>query len=200
MSRAERERQMLDVAEEVFAELGYRSVSMEEIADRCGVSKPMLYEYFGSKDGLLRAAIARSRAGLYQATQAAMAEATTPHEVLWRGMLAYFVFTDEHRRSMAMVLQEPLVLSAAGADIEATRRQQSGLIAPILAAFAPDAPTQAIEAYTEIIIGACERLTLWRLQRPEVTAEEAARYVTDFCWQGLGSYLTPGDAATHPEH
>jgi hypothetical protein len=115
-------------------------------------------------------------------------------------MLAYFVFTDEHRRSMAMVLQEPLVLSAAGADIEATRRQQSGLIAPILAAFAPDAPAQAIEAYTEIIIGACERLTLWRLQRPEVTAEEAARYVTDFCWQGLGSYLTPGDAATHPEH
>jgi AcrR family transcriptional regulator len=200
MSRAERERQMLDVAEEVFAELGYRGVSMEEIADRCGVSKPMLYEYFGSKDGLLRAAIARSRAGLYQATQAAMAEATTPHEVLRRGMLAYFVFTDEHRRSMAMVLQEPLVLSAAGADIEATRRQQSGLIAPILAAFAPDAPAQAIEAYTEIIIGACERLTLWRLQRPEVTAEEAARYVTDFCWQGLGSYLTPGDAATHPEH
>jgi AcrR family transcriptional regulator len=199
MSRAARETQMLDVAEEVFAELGYGGVSMEEIADRCGVTKPMLYEYFGSKEGLLRAAIARSRAGLYQATQAAMAEGTGPRDVLWRGMLAYFAFNDEHSRSMAMVLQEPLVLSAAVEDIEATRRQQSGLIAPILAAFAPDAPAQAIEAFTEIIIGACERLTLWRLQRPEVTAGDAASYVTDFCWHGLSPYLTPPGAAARPE-
>src|SRR3954447_16368697 len=113
MPKAERKAQMLDVAEVVFAERGYLATSMEEIAERCGVSKPMLYEYFGSKEGLLRAAISRSRAGLYQATQAAMAEATTPYEVLRRGMLAYFAFTDEHSRSMAMVLQEPLVLSAA---------------------------------------------------------------------------------------
>jgi Transcriptional regulator len=192
---------MLDVAEEVFAELGYLGVSMEEIADRCGISKPMLYEYFGSKDGLLRAAITRFRAGLYQATQAAMAEATTPREVLSRGMLAYFAFTDEQpSRAVAMVLQEPLVASAAGEDIEATRRQQSGLIAPILAEFAPDAPAQAIEAFAEIIVGACERLTLWRLQRPEVSAEEAARYITDFCWHGLSPYLTQPDAAARPEH
>lgn len=188
MSRAEREQQMLDVAEEVFAERGYQA-SMDEIAERCGVSKPMLYEYFGSKEGLLRAAIARSRTALYEVTSAAMAEGTEPQDVLWRGMLAYFTFMDTHARSLLIKLQEPMVLSATADEIEATRRQQTDLIAPILAAFAPQAPAVAIAAYTEIIIGACERLTMWRALHPEVPAEEAARYMTDFAWRGLAPHI-----------
>jgi AcrR family transcriptional regulator len=189
MSRPEREQQMLDVAEEVFAEHGYHGVSMDEIAERCGVSKPMLYEYFGSKDGLLRAAAARSRAALYAVTSAAMAEGTEPYDVLWRGMLAYFTFMDTHPRGLFIKLQEPMVLSATAGEIEATRRQQTDLIAPILASFVPDAPALAIAAYTEIIIGACERLTLWRALHPEVPAAEAARYMTDFAWRGLAPHI-----------
>jgi AcrR family transcriptional regulator len=190
MSRAERERQMLDVAEEVFAERGYRAASMDEIAERCGVSKPMLYEYFGSKDGLLMAAIDRSRAELYEATRAAMDGAATPEEVVWRGMLAYFEFMDAHSRSFAMLLQEPMVgPPATGEAIEQARRQQSGLIAPIIAALAPEMPGPEVEAYTEIIIGACERLALWRLHRPEVTARDAARYMTDFTWNAVRPHL-----------
>ncbi len=204
MSRAERQQQMLEIAEELFAAQGYHGVSMEEIAERCGVSKPMLYEYFGSKDGLLCAAIARSRTALYEATSAAMAQGQGPYDVLWRGMLAYFEFMDAHNRSVAMLLQEPMVASGTAEAIEATRRQQSGLIGGVLAAFAPGAPPHATEAYTEIIIGACERLTLWRTRNPEITAHEAARHMTDFCWRGLSPYLTeaeraiPHDAATAP--
>lgn len=187
MSRPEREQQMLDVAEEVFSERGFHGVSMEEIAERCGVSKPMLYDYFGSKDGLLRAAIARARAGLYEVTSAAMAEGTDPYDVLRRGMLAYFTFTDAHTRAMLTLRQEP----TTDAEIETTRRQQSGLIAPILASFAPDAPATAVAVYTEIIIGACERLTLWRGTHPEITAEDTAQHMTDFCWHGLSRYASP---------
>jgi AcrR family transcriptional regulator len=190
MSRADRERQMLDVAEEVFAERGYRAASMDEIAERCGVSKPMLYEYFGSKDGLLMAAIDRAKAELYEATRDAMERASTPEEVLWQGMLAYFEFMDAHSRSFAMLLQEPMVVPpATGEAIEQTRRQQSGLIAPLIAALAPTVPAPAVEAYTEIIIGACERLALWRLHRPEVTARDAARHMTDFTWNAMRPHL-----------
>ncbi|MGH3746792.1 MAG: helix-turn-helix domain-containing protein, partial [Micromonosporaceae bacterium] len=59
MPRADRERQMLAVAEQVFAERGYRDASMDEIAGRVGVTKPMLYAYFGSKEGLLLATIVK---------------------------------------------------------------------------------------------------------------------------------------------
>lgn len=180
---------MLDVAERVFGEQGYRATSMDEIAERCGVSKPMLYEYFGSKDGLLLACVSRSRTELYDATAAAMAEAATPEEVLRRGMHAYFEFMDSRSPSFAMLLQEPMVLPSATTEaIEATRRQQSDLIAPILAAFAPEAPARTVEAYAEIIIGACERLALWRVHHPDVTADEAARHMIDFSWNGLAFY------------
>ena len=50
--RATREQEMLDVAERVFAELGYDGASMDEIARGAGISKPMVYSYFGSKEGL----------------------------------------------------------------------------------------------------------------------------------------------------
>ncbi|MGW5412538.1 TetR/AcrR family transcriptional regulator [Actinomadura geliboluensis] len=192
MSRAEREQQMLDVAEQVFGERGYQGTSMDEIADRCGVSKPMLYEYFGSKDGLLVACVSRSKAELLDVTQKAMAGATTPEDILWRGMLAYFSFVDAHSGSFAMLLREPVAPSPETAEaVEATRRQQSTLIAGVLAMFAPGAPDAAIEAYTQIIMGASERVALWQATRPDVSAEDAARYMTDFCRQGLSPYLAP---------
>ncbi|QKG25511.1 TetR/AcrR family transcriptional regulator [Actinomadura verrucosospora] len=190
MSRAERERQMLDVAEKVFGERGYQGTSMDEIAERCGVSKPMLYEYFGSKDGLLVACVSRSKAELLDVTQKAMAGATDPQDILWRGMVAYFGFMDAHSKSFAMLLREPAAESREAVEaVEATRRQQSELIAGVLAAFAPNAGAPAIGAFTEIIIGGCERLAQWRTWHPEVSVEDAARHMTDFCWQGLSPYL-----------
>ncbi|MEV4255307.1 helix-turn-helix domain-containing protein [Spirillospora sp. NPDC049652] len=190
MSRPERERQMLDVAEEVFGEGGYRAASMDEIAERCGVSKPMLYEYFGSKDGLLQACMARSKAELFEVTQRAMAGATTAEDVLRRGMAAYFEFIDAHARTFALLMRQPLDTPPAAAEaVEDTRRQQSELIAGVLRGFAPDAPEPTVLAYTEIIIGACERLAVWRTGRPELSAQDAARLMTDFCREGLGPYL-----------
>jgi AcrR family transcriptional regulator len=227
MARAEREQQMLDVAEQAFAERGYQAVSMADIAERVGVTKPMLYEYFGSKDGLLLACIARCRAELYDRTRAATEGATDPKDLYWRGLLAYFQFIDEHAPAYAVLAQEAAVgggpsglgglpppgqggppppgqggppaegwndaaLSAAtAAALEATRRQQVALIAPLLSAFAPDATAATAEAYAEIIIGACERLGLWRLRHPEVTAEDAARHMMRFTWYGLASTLPP---------
>ncbi|MEU8307423.1 TetR/AcrR family transcriptional regulator [Actinomadura sp. NPDC048955] len=198
MSRAERERQMLDVAERVFGERGYQAASMDEIAERCGISKPMLYEYFGSKDGLLVACVSRSKAELFEVTQKAMAGATTPGDILSRGMVAYFRFIDEHSRSFAMLLREPMAATPEAAQaVDDTRRQQSALIAGVLGTFAPSAPAGTIEAFTQIIMGASERLALWQTGRPDVSAEDAARYMTEFCWNGLSPYLT-GEARPAP--
>ncbi|MES9536082.1 MULTISPECIES: TetR/AcrR family transcriptional regulator [unclassified Actinomadura] len=199
MSRAEREQQMLDVAERVFGERGYQAASMDEIAERCGVSKPMLYEYFGSKDGLLVACVSRSKAELFEATQKAMAGATTPEDILWRGMVAYFRFIDEHSRSFAMLLREPTAATPDAVQaVDETRRQQSSLIAGVLRTFAPAAPDGVVEAYTQIIMGASERMALWQTSRPDVSAEDAARYMTDFCWNGLSPYLAPAAGEARP--
>lgn len=178
---------MLDVAEEVFAEQGYGAVSMEEIAVRVGLSKPMLYEYFGSKEGLLLATIARARGELRETTQRAVAAAESAEDKLHSGYLAYFRFNEAHRRSWLVLLQEPLLIRGAADEIEATRRQQTDLIVTQMEALAPGRPRRHLEAYAEIIIGACERLALWRMRNPEVTIEEAARHMMDLTWNGLAS-------------
>jgi AcrR family transcriptional regulator len=169
-------------------------VSMEDIAEQVGVTKPMLYEYFGSKEGLLLAAIARCRAELFEVTKAAMAQVTDPKDVLWRGLLAYFQFNDAHRQAYAMLAHGPMAVSPVTVEaLEATRRQQVDLIAPLLNSFAPDASAATAEAYAEILIGACERLGLWRLRHPEVTAEDAARHMMNFSWYGLGRAVAGRD-------
>jgi AcrR family transcriptional regulator len=203
MARADREQQMLDVAERAFAEHGYHAVSMDDIAKRVGVTKPMLYEYFGSKDGLLLACIVRCRAELYDRTKAAIQGATDPEDMYFRGLLSYFEFIDDHAPAYAMLAHEPAVgggpptggwnntvLPAATADaVEATRRQQVDLIAPLLNALAPQASAATAEAYAEIIIGGCERLGLWRLRHPEVSAADAARHMMRLSWYGLANPL-----------
>ena len=60
MPRERREQEILDVAGAMFARAGYHSASMDEIAESAGVSKPMLYAYFGSKEGLYLAYIRRA--------------------------------------------------------------------------------------------------------------------------------------------
>ncbi len=99
MPRAEREAQILAVAEEVFADLGYQATTMDEIAERVGVTKPLIYDYFGSKDGLLIACVDRARTLLAETTEEAL-RALPPEasvdDVLRCGIAAFFDFIDDH--------------------------------------------------------------------------------------------------------
>ncbi|GGS43095.1 MULTISPECIES: TetR/AcrR family transcriptional regulator [Actinokineospora] len=187
MPRAERERQMMAVAEEIFSERGYLATSVDEIAERCGVSKPMIYEYFGSKEGLLVACIRAAREELAQATTAAVVGATTPEEALRRGVGAFFAFADSHRRAWSLMLSGDTAAAGpvAAAEIEAGRQEQAAIDVALFRAFVPDAPQTMLEAAAQVVVGACERLSLWYVAQDEVGAEEAADYLMTSLWHGL---------------
>ena len=145
--RAEREQQMLEVAEAVFAERGYQATSMDEIASRVGVTKPMLYEYFGSKDGLLAACLARSRQQLHDKTLAAVAAGGEPREVMLRAVRAFFEFVDDHAAAWAVLQSEAMLNAGPGAaGIEEIRRQQSDYTQALLGSMPGAAAGQAAGA------------------------------------------------------
>ncbi len=66
MTAGERRNQLVDVAKVVFAELGYDAASVEEIAQRAGVSKPIVYEHFGGKEGLYAVIVDRETSRLLE--------------------------------------------------------------------------------------------------------------------------------------
>lgn len=184
--RAERERQMIAVAEEMFAERGFQAASMDEIAERVGVSKPMLYEYFGSKEGLFVACIRQARAELLAVTTQSFAGSASAEDALRSGLVAFFEFTDSRRRSWQLIRHEATVAGQAACDeIEAIRQQQTAIDVALFARYLPDAPLRDLEATAEIVVGACERLSTWYVQQDEVSAEQAAEYVMQLVWYGL---------------
>lgn len=177
---------MLAVAEEVFAERGYVATSMDEIAERVGVSKPMLYEYFGSKEGLLAGSIGEARKELRLATEEAVLGAADAEEALRRGIVAFFRFITEHRQSWSLLRNESTVMAGPTAsEIEATRRQQTDLMTALMGQHLPAAGLLEREASAEIVVGACERLAIWRERNEDVTAEQASEHIMRSIWFGL---------------
>jgi AcrR family transcriptional regulator len=192
--RAEREAQMLDVAEQVFSLRGMQAATMDEIAELVGVTKPLIYDYFGSKEGLLSACITSARTQLRVATESAWQEvgADAPLEVVFRaGVRAFFEFIDEHVTAFVLIQQEGAVASQASPLIESIREQQSAATmgtfrnAPALAGV----PDRLLEGYVEVIIGACERVAVWRSRRPDVSTRDATEIVVSCVWDGLAALV-----------
>ncbi|CAM05530.1 TetR family transcriptional regulator [Saccharopolyspora erythraea NRRL 2338] len=178
LPRAERERQILAVAEEVFARDGYQDTSMDDIAQRVGLSKPMLYEYFGSKEGLLLACLEKAKRELLESTMRAAEKAVGPEQLLHDCLLSFFRFGEEHAQAWALLRNESAVPSSSvHTELESIRLQQTELTASLMRVARPDLEPLQLEAFAEAIIGACERLALWRERRPEITPQDATRHL-----------------------
>ncbi len=193
MRREDRERQLLDVAEAVFAEHGYQETTMELIAGEAGITKPVIYDHFGSKENLLIAVVARAREDLLASTSTALAAIPkgSPVEDYFRaGVRSFMLFFEQRRGSFRVYMQESAVAVVAGADIESLRQAQAHEIAerfgdvPQIAAY----PMAYREAMAEIMIATNERVAGWRLRNPEIDLDTAVDIVMGVLWNGFRSY------------
>lgn len=89
MTAAQRREQLLEIARELFAEKGFEGTSVEEIAARAGVSKPVVYEHFGGKEGAYAVVVDRESRRLHDAIRTALTTPNArPRELLERGAMA----------------------------------------------------------------------------------------------------------------
>lgn len=95
---------ILSNALKLFAARGYDAVGTQEIVDAAGITKPTLYHYFGSKEGLLKALLEANFEPLYQSVREAAAYQHDLPLTLERVVLAYFNFADRHRPYYRMQL------------------------------------------------------------------------------------------------
>src|SRR4051794_14229387 len=100
---ARRRRQLLDVALEAFAANGFHRTSMEDIADAAGVTKPVLYQHFGSKRELYLELLDDVGANLMENISKAVASAPGPRQQVEAGFVAYFGFVADHRSAFNLL-------------------------------------------------------------------------------------------------
>jgi len=186
---------MLAVAERAFGQRGFHAASVDAIAEASGITKPMVYAYFGSKEGLYRACMQRARARLLEALRDGVDTSAAPDQQLWHGLLAVFTFVKRERDSWAILLGE--VTQGTGPfaqDGAAVRRELSTLIADLLrrAASAEGLDTSALAVTDQLaraLMGAGESLAVWWGEHPEEPVERVALMLMNFAWNGLGGLV-----------
>src|SRR5271155_79339 len=106
LPREERMEQTLRVAHALFAERGYGPVTMDEVAAAVGVTKPLLYNYFGNKERLYLACMEPAGDALLEAVVGAVERTSTPLDALRSGIHAFFAFVDQDRSSWRVLFDE----------------------------------------------------------------------------------------------
>ena len=176
MPRLERERQMLEVAGRSFAARGFHAVSMDEIAKQAGISKPMLYHYFGSKEGLYVAYVRQEGSRLLAGMRDATGPDASPAERLWEGTLAFLGYVDEHRPGWALLYRE--AASQGGplaAEVAELRARIATIVHRLLLSDAGAAEGEPSEMLAHAFVGAGESVANWWLEHPEQPRENVAQ-------------------------
>jgi AcrR family transcriptional regulator len=181
--REVRRAHVLGLAEALFAEKGYTAASMDELARRAGVSKPMIYELVGSKDEVFKACMDKAADELEAAVREAVAGAPPGRDQLLAGSRAWFRYIDDRRDLwLALLASTDAPISA---QVDAIRRRQTRVVASFVADNLggfdglPPAAARLLDAIATAAIGTFEALGRWWSEHPEVTIDALAELCAD---------------------
>jgi AcrR family transcriptional regulator len=194
---AERRARILRAAEDQFAARGYHATSMDDIAAAAGVTKPVLYDHFGSKLDLYVRLTEGIRDELTALGAAAMAAQGTPEERVRSGVDAFFSFVEQRPAAARVLLFIP---QGEPELVDAGRVVQAGATAAIAAMLGSDPRLLAgepdrerrLELYAEFTKQGIHALAEWWGQHPETGRAELVDAVLALVWFGLrAGYRSP---------
>ncbi len=196
LSRADRMKQTLAVAHVLFAARGFAAVTMDDIAAEVGVTKPLLYNYFGNKERLYVACMERAGDALFATIEESVGASANPGDALNAGLRAFFAFLDADRAAWAVLFDETLPQSGEVADRVADYRGRilelvAGSLIAQLPARRRDTASTEVEALSAALLGAAEALARWWLRTEAVSAQEAAELLISTIEPGLRERSAP---------
>ncbi len=184
--------QTLTAAHGLFAERGYADVKMDEIAAAIGVTKPLLYNYFGNKERLYIACMERAGDALTTSVTEAVAAAASPGGALAAGLHAFFAFLDADRAAWAVLFDE--TLPHRGEVAERVARYRGRILDFVSASMLAQLPARKrasaeveIEALSTALLGSAEALARWWLRTEALSAHEVAELLIATIEPGLRS-------------
>lgn len=193
LPRPVREQQMLDAATEIFGKHGYHGASMDQIAEAVGISKPMLYAYFDSKEGLFSACIERAGGEVIESVRSSYDPSRSPEQVLWSGFVAFFQFVREHPSKWQLVRAESAPANGPFEEIVSSMYAEFRLVIEELARLSsketngdPFADIEMRTAAAYAMLGAATSMAnRWLDTDCKTTPDEFSTQLMNFFWLGF---------------
>src|SRR5256885_15035823 len=193
LPRSARRKQLLAAAQQVFVAHGYHAAAMDDIAERAGVSKPVLYQHFPGKLELYLALLDTHCDALVARVVGAMAATTDNKDRVLGATQAYFDFVDHESEAFRLVFESDLRNEPAVR--ERVDRVEQLSIAAITETIMADtgvsrAPAELLAA--GLVGAAVTAAQFWLAGGRQVPKEEAEAPVSALAWRGLGRLPPPG--------
>lgn len=198
MTGQERREQLLLIGRALFAERGFEATSIEEIAQRAKVSKPVVYEHFGGKEGLYAVVVDREMQRLLDRVTAALV-ASHPKAMLEQAAVALLTYIEDEQEGFRILVRDSPVASTSGnfasllSDIaskveyivaeEFTRLEFDPKMAPL---------------YSHALVGMVALVGQWWLDTEHPSRDKVAAHLVNLAWNGLRA-LEPNPKLGQPE-
>ena len=189
LPREERRAQVLSAAREVFVAQGYHTAAMDDIAERAGVSKPVLYQHFPGKLDLYVALLDEGIAVLLDTLRSAL-EATTDNKQRVRGAIAaYFAFVDDPDGAYRLVFESDLTNEpAVRYRVEAADDACSLMLGRVISEDTGLSAAQA-ELLASGLLGMAQiAARRWLREEPRMARDAAVDLIAGLGWRGIGGF------------
>lgn len=184
MSAGERREQLIDVARGLFAQKGFDATSIEEVASRAQVSKPVVYEHFGGKEGLYAVIVDRELTTIASTVTEALGSTSSASLTVERAALALLTYIETSPDGFRILSsgndRASGTYSTFLADVAI---EVSGLLASRFSAHGLD-PRPA-PLYAQMLVGIVAMPAQWWLENRTMSKEEVAAHMVNLAWNGL---------------
>jgi AcrR family transcriptional regulator len=197
MSGKERREQLLDVGRTLFADKGFDGTSVEEIAEKAGVSKPVVYEHFGGKEGLYAVVVDREVRRLLDRITASL-DGDHPRLLLEQAAGALLEYVEKETDGFRILVRDSPVASSAGTFASMISDIASQVEHVLAAEFkARDYEPKLAALYSQALVGMVALTGQWWLDARKPKREEVAAHLVNLAWNGLSHLEAKPRLRTH---
>ncbi|NLF04043.1 MAG: TetR/AcrR family transcriptional regulator [Actinomycetales bacterium] len=186
MTAAQRRAQLIGVSRKLFAEKGFDLTSVEEIAARAEVSKPVVYEHFGGKEGIYAVVVDREVTALTSALTDALTEGGHPKVLVERTALALLTYIEANTDGFRILVRDSPVAQASGTFsslIGDVATQVEHLLADQFKKQGLDPKTAPI--YSRMLVGMVALTGQHWLEERSLKKADVAAHLVNLAWNGL---------------
>jgi AcrR family transcriptional regulator len=186
MTASQRREQLLQVSRGLFAEKGFEGTSVEEIAARAEVSKPVVYEHFGGKEGVYAVVVDREVQALTGALTGALEAGGHPKVMVERTALALLDYIEAHEDGFRILVRDSPVAQATGTFSSLIGDVATQVEHILVAQFRSNGlEPRVAPLYAQMLVGMIALTGQYWLDARRPKKDEVAAHLVNLAWNGL---------------